>query len=80
MSFFHQCSYSTSFKSLVELLPVDLHVNDTCTKRQPYGASGWMHESDEGHPSNSSTANLTDEMVDTVVAGGGAVAEVDARA
>ena len=80
MSFFHQCSYSTSFKSLVESLSMDLHVDDTCTKRQPCGASGRMHESDGGHPSNSSTSDLTDKVVDTVVAGGGAATEVDARA
>ena len=59
---------------------MDLHVDDTCTKRQPCGASGRMHESDEGHPSNSSTSDLTDEVVDTVVAGGGAAAGVDAHA
>ena len=55
-----------SFNSLAEWSSVDLHVDDTCTKRQPCGASGRMHESDEGHPSNSSSSELTDEVVKTL--------------
>ena len=52
-----------SFKSLAESSSVDLHVDDTCTKRQPCGASGRMHESDKGHPSDSSSRDLTDKIV-----------------
>ena len=55
-----------SFKSLAKWLSVDLHVDNTCTKRLPYGASGQMHKSDKGHSSNSSSGRLTDEVVKTV--------------
>ena len=51
-----------SFKPLAESSSVDLHVDDTCTKRLPCGASGRMHESDEGHPSDSSSSELTDKV------------------
>jgi hypothetical protein len=53
---------ASSFESLSELSSVDLHVDDTCTKRQPCGACDRMHESDEGHPSDSSSSELTDEV------------------
>ena len=45
---------------------MDLHVVDLCTKRQPGRASGRMHESDEGHPSDSSSSKLTDKVVKTL--------------
>ena len=45
---------------------MDFHVDDTCTKRLLCGASGRMHESDKGHPSDSSSSELTDEAVNTV--------------
>jgi hypothetical protein len=45
---------------------MDLHVDDTCTKRQPCGASKWMHKSNEGHPSGRSSIELTDEVVNKV--------------
>ena len=51
-----------SFNSLAEWSSVDLHVDDTCTKRQPCGASGRMHENDEVHPSDSSSSELADEV------------------
>jgi hypothetical protein len=52
-----------SFESLSKLSYVDLHVNDTCTKCQPCGACKRMHKSDEDHPSNSSSRELTDRVV-----------------
>ena len=55
-----------SFKSLVESLSVDLHINDMCTNRLPCGARGRMHESNEGHLSDSSSRKLMDEVVNTV--------------
>ena len=70
-----------SFKSLAKLLFVDLHVAGVCTKRLPCGASGRIHKSDEGHPSDSLSSELMDEVVNTiVVAGGGVAAGVDTRA
>ena len=55
-----------SFKSLAKSSSVDLHDDDRCTKRLPCGASGRMHESDKGHPSDSSSSELTDEVVNMV--------------
>ena len=80
MSFFISALNRRIFKSLAKSLSVDPHVDDTCTKLQPCGASGRMHESNEGHPNDGSSIELTDEMVNTVVtAGGGTAAGVDAR-
>ena len=45
---------------------VDLHVDDTYTERLPCRTSERMHESDEGPPSNSSSSELTDEVVQTL--------------
>ena len=44
---------------------MDLHVNDMCTRRLPCRASGRMHKSDKGHPSDHSSSELTDEVVNT---------------
>ena len=45
---------------------MDLHVDDTCTKCLPCGASGRMHESNEGRPSDSLSSKLTDGVVNMV--------------
>ena len=55
-----------SFKPLTKSPSVDLHVDDKGTKRLPCGASGRMHESDEGHPSDSLSSELTDKVVNKV--------------